>query len=529
MTEPIAPKTLDTPQTTEWVYKTWRERFILPLLIGVLVFGAIALFPAISASESLIIDAIFITTYLLVAFTTIFRFSYGVRIAVFLLSIYVLGIGELVSLNILGDGLFYFLALVIFATMLHSPRAGIISVASSIVTFIVIGWLINNNYIVVLNSSATPAKIADWFSAGAALIMFGVVIIIGFRQLESEFSAAQSQISSTLTELREERNNLETRVEERTLQLRRINEVERAVSAILNIDEILPMSTRFVQNEFGFYYTAIYLLDPTGQWAELKEAAGEAGRLMMEKKVRFNINGKSQVAQAIRTKTGQIMRDTNQIKIDNPMFPYTRSLVVVPLVVGDTVLGALEMHSSRDNEFLPQDLDAYQNMANGISISIENSRLFQEAQQSIMEMQATQRQYLESSWNSLSLEKSLNYALGDMEFEDSNPLEIPLSLRNQTIGQILAAGETEWSSEQKNLIEAIAAQATLALENARLVENSQLTASQERLTNEIIAKIWSSPNMDGILQTTVRELGRSLEAAEVQIEVSMEGLNDNKQ
>ncbi|HND50543.1 MAG TPA: GAF domain-containing protein, partial [Anaerolineales bacterium] len=330
----------------------------------------------------------------------------------------------------------------------------------------------------------------------------------------------------TLDELREERNNLDNRVQERTNQLRRINEVGRAVAAILDINEILPLAAKYIQNEFDFYYTAVYLLDITGQWADLKEAIGETGKVMKERKHRVNTNGKSLVAQVIRSKTGQIMQDTNQIRQENPMFPYTRSLIVVPLVVGDTILGALEMHSSKDNEFLPQDLDAYQNMANGISIAIENARLFQEAQQSIMEMRATQRQYLETAWSSLASEKSLDYALGDADLADTNSLEVPLALRNQTIGQIFTAGSSEWTNEQKSLIEAIAAQATLALENARLVENSQFTAAQERLTNEIIAKIWAASNLDGILQTTVRELGRNLEASEVEIEVSMEDLPD---
>ena len=515
-------------EATERVYKTWREGFILPLLIGVLIFGGFALSQAVIASENVFIDGIFISAYLLVAVTAVFKFSYNFRVTAFLFGIYILGVGELLSLGILGDGLFFFLALIIFATMLVSPRAGIAAIAMGIITFIIVGWSMMTGRFDALFTDIAPAKLQDWFSAGGALIMFGAVIIIGFGQLEKEFSEAQGKISSTLDALREERNNLETRVQERTLQLRRINEVERAVAAILDIDEILPLAAKYIQNEFGFYYTAVYLLDPTGQWAELREAIGETGKVMKEKKHRLNTNGKSLVAQVIRSKTGQIMQDTNQIRLENPMFPYTRSLIVVPLVVGDTILGALEMHSSKDDEFLPQDLDAYQNMANGVSIAIENSRLFQDAQQSIMEMKATQRQYLETAWNSLASEKSLHYALGDMDLAENNPLEVPLALRNQTIGQILMAGSTEWTNEQKSLIEAIAAQATLALENARLVEDSQYTASQERLTNEIISKIWASPNMDSILQTAVRELGRSLEASEVEIEVSVEDVTNDE-
>jgi GAF domain-containing protein len=46
------------------------------------------------------------------------------------------------------------------------------------------------------------------------------------------------------------------------------------------------------------------------------------------------------------------------------------------------------------------------------------------------------------------------------------------------------------------------------------------------LVNEITSKIWASTTIDSILQTTVRELGRALEAAEVDIEVSMAGNNE---
>ena len=41
---------------TARVYRTWREGFILPLLIGVLVFGAFALLPAVNASDNVFID-----------------------------------------------------------------------------------------------------------------------------------------------------------------------------------------------------------------------------------------------------------------------------------------------------------------------------------------------------------------------------------------------------------------------------------------------------------------------------------------
>jgi GAF domain-containing protein len=129
-------------------------------------------------------------------------------------------------------------------------------------------------------------------------------------------------------------------------------------------------------------------------------------------------------------------------------------------------------------------------------------------------------------WLSLAENQNFEYALGNMDLDGGQEIDIPLTLRDQIIGQIKLANSEEWTPEQKKLIESIAAQAALALENARLVEDSQSVAMRERLASEITAKIWASATMDSILQTTVRELGRSLEASEVSIEVSMGGDNE---
>lgn len=521
-------QTTNPEETTRQLYKNWREGLAIPLLLGILIFGLIALIPALSSSQSVIIDAIFITAYVATGIVALFRFSYTVRMTVFLLSVYMLGISELITHGILGDSLFFFLALIIFATILLSPNAGIVATVLNIITFIVFGVLILNNYIILFNPNAPPAKLEDWISAGAAIIMFGSVIIIGFQRLEKQFLEAQIQIDTSVNALKDERNNLENKVSERTLQLRRVNQIGRAITSILDPDELLSKAAHLIEREFECYYTAFFLLDITEQWAELKEATGEAGKVLRENRHRLGVDGKSAVSIAIRTKQARIALDSgpDPIRFDNPLLPYTRSQIVIPLTVGERVLGALEMHSTKENAFSQQDVDTFQNMANEIAIALENSRLFREAQQSLSEMRATQRQYLQGAWQALTPDQNLEYSLGDNDLVNHKEIEVPLALRDQVIGEIHLENSTQWSPEQRNLIEAIATQATLALENARLVEESQSIASRERLANELISKIWASTNIDSILQTTVRELGRSLEAAEVTIEISMDDKNE---
>ncbi len=314
---------------------------------------------------------------------------------------------------------------------------------------------------------------------------------------------------------------------ERTTKLRRVNEIGRSITSILDPDELLARAARLIGDEFECYYAAVFLLDVTERWAELKEATGDAGKILRENKYRVDVKGKNLIGAAIRMRQTRIAQDTgdNPVRFDNPLLPYTRYQIAIPLAIGERVIGALELQSKQENAFLQQDAETYQNMANEIAVAFENARLFKEAQQSLAEMRATQRQYLQNAWSSTAAEQRLEYSLGENE-TGQNQIAIPLTLRDQIIGQIEMATKEDLPLEQKNLIEAIATQAALALENARLVEESQSIAARERLASEITAKVWASTSMNGILQTTARELGRALEAAEIVIELNANQKDD---
>jgi len=212
-------------------------------------------------------------------------------------------------------------------------------------------------------------------------------------------------------------------------------------------------------------------------------------------------------------------------RFQNPLLPYTRSEIALPLIAGDQVLGALDVQSTKEGAFGQQEIETLQSMANQVSIALENASLFQQVRQNLDEMRVIQRQYTTQTWNQVASREEFHYEVGDDEYIETtnkNELEVPLAMRDIVIGQIRLDGNNVWTSEQRNLIEAIAVQASLALENARLLEEGQSTATRERLISEISGKIWSSATVDGILRTAVQELGRALNASEATIELKME-------
>lgn len=340
-----------------------------------------------------------------------------------------------------------------------------------------------------------------------------------------ELGIVTVQFNRMVSRLEGLQTTLEQQVLERTKQLAATNEVGRVATSSLDPDELLARVIKLFPEQFGYYYAAIYLLDSSGKWAELRHATGEAGRVLKQNHHRLEATGRSMVGSAIREKTPRIAQVASQEKqrFENPLLPYTRSEIALPLVVGDRVLGALNVQSMKEADFGPQVIETMQNMTSQVAIALENARLFQEAQQVIKEMRAVQQQYLMEAWKGFSEENgNLEYAVGDEASKDSRMMEVPISLRDQILGHITLEQNEDWTPEQQSLVDAVVKQAAIALENARLVSESRQVAVRERMLAEINSKIWSSATVDGVLQTVVKELGRRLDASHATIELNMD-------
>jgi GAF domain-containing protein/HAMP domain-containing protein len=344
-----------------------------------------------------------------------------------------------------------------------------------------------------------------------------------------ELGIVTMQFNRMVARLESLQENLEQQVVERTKQLAATNEVGRVSASSLDPEQLLARVLPLLPEQFGYYYAAIYLLDPSGKWAELKEATGEAGRVLKQNRHRLEIAGKSMVGTAIREQAPRIAQVTSDEKqrLDNPLLPYTRSEIALPLMVGDRVLGALNVQSTRGADFGPQVIETMKSMAGQVAIALENARLFQEAQQVIRELRTVQQQYLFEGWSGFSeANEKLEYRIGDEDDDDARKLEVPISLRDQILGQIMLEGQKEWTADQQSLVDAVATQAAIALENARLVSESRQIALRERMAAEINAKIWTSATIDGVLQTVIKELGRRLNASSATIELNIDSTGE---
>ena len=172
------------------------------------------------------------------------------------------------------------------------------------------------------------------------------------------------------------------REQRRAEQFRVIGEVGRGLASILEIDELLNEIVRLIQQTFGYDHVGLALIE--GDEAVYRVGAG---KLWDDPSFEFTPSRLKVGSEGI---TGWVAASGEPLLAPDvsqePRYVWmrgchTRSELTVPLKVAGKVIGVLDAQSDRLNAFDESDLTVMQSLANQAAISIENARLYAEAQQ----------------------------------------------------------------------------------------------------------------------------------------------------
>ena len=99
---------------------------------------------------------------------------------------------------------------------------------------------------------------------------------------------------------------------------------------------------------------------------------------------------------------------------------------------------------------------------------------------------------------------------------------MPITLRDQVIGvlDLRSEGET-FSSETVSLVKEVAGRLALAMENARLLEDTRRRAAREQLVGEVTARMRETLDVETVLKTAAREIGEALELAALDVQLGV--------
>ncbi len=411
--------------------------------------------------------------------------------------------------------------------------------------------------IVFITSQSISLPVQELAQKAAALAS-GELSIRIHSERQDELGALAASFNTMAGELEATVRTLETKVEERTTDLQKqanymriAAEVARDATTSQDLDELLNRAAQLILDRFNFYHTGIFIVDADREYAILRASPTEAGRKMLEQKHRLRLGQVGLVGYAAATGIPRIALNTGQdtAYFNNPLLPNTRSEVAIPLKLDDKVLGILDVQSTQPEAFTQDDVATLQIMADQLALAIQRVELVSSLQRNLKELETTYQAFTSESWEKFSREPDFQpgYLFDGLKITplESFPADLqdalskgrtvvippireidgatavtPLKLREQVIGGIALRFQTPViDPDTIGLLDETAGRLAVALENARLYEETQSLVQRERTVSEISSRITTSFNIENILRTAVMEIGKRVPDAEVIVQL----------
>jgi hypothetical protein len=296
----------------------------------------------------------------------------------------------------LAAGLFS-LSLLAFATTLPIVSGGVTSsiateflvvvcVASLLLrgrtSFIFVGLVIAISIGVALAQmkGLLPPPILDMtnpLSAIMPLVANAIMVAALLYLATSSLGEALGRARRYGAELKAQSDQLEELVQARTRDLTRRTSYLGATTAVARESatvlgdprQLLSRVVNVVRLQFGFYHTGIFLVDPSGEWAELHAASSEGGQRMLARghRLRVGVGGVGEGIVGYVAARGEHRLATNVGKdaafFNNPDLPDTRSEIALSLQVRGEILGVLDVQSTEQDAFGEEDVNVLQSLA----------------------------------------------------------------------------------------------------------------------------------------------------------------------
>ena len=504
----------------------------------------------------------------------------GVPVGLF----YAVGIASTLNRGVLGPADLYLVVAPLVVAVLFGHREGAISALGSALLYGGLAFAQNRGWLqpdpALLYNLADPSSVYNlvvsfiMLAAVAALMLWRSRSgLIGALRDAEERRAETALSQALLRERAEELADTNVLLEKRSLQLETASELAHSAVAELDLGEWMQQAVDLICQRFDLYHVGLYLLDEDGSRAVMMAGTGDTGRQMLAQDFGCQVGGGSAIGRSVAEAQPYIAREASDA-VGQPgygvgrvtdfgeirsLLPLTRSEIALPLQSHGQMLGALDAHSTVQGAFPEEEIAALHTLADQMAVAIHDAKLFIELRQRLQELEAAQRLYVRKQFADFAARQGAPFHQrtrpGTTPLVDAVPPEVenamaqgkmvvqpgtgdgakeaalvaPIQLRGEIIGalglQEIADGRS-WTQDEIALVEAVADQMALAIENIRLLDETRQRAQRDRLIADITAQVRASMDVERILQTAVRGLGTALGTNRAYIRLSAPSSED---
>jgi len=214
-----------------------------------------------------------------------------------------------------------------------------------------------------------------------------------------------------------------TRLFESTQQrLKEVNalyRISQGLAASLDADQLIQDVLTLLQQNFGYYYVQIFLLDPVSGDLVFKRGSDEIGSKLYKQGFRLE-RGKGIIGYVAETSTPFVTNNVDDVVFfyRNPLLPYTQSELAAPIKVEGRVVGVLDIQHTAPHRLTDGDLQLITAVADQLAVALQKASLYSDLQTALQQEQAIRSQLIQSERLAL-----VGRLLASVSHELNNPLQ----------------------------------------------------------------------------------------------------------
>ena len=333
-------------------------------------------------------------------------------------------------------------------------------------------------------------------------------------ETQDEIGVLAGAFNTMTAKLREFIASLEQRVADRTRNLELAAEVGRSVSQVRALDVMLKDAAELIRSQFELYYVQVYLTDASQTNLLLLSGTGHVGEQLVGRGHRLPLNLSSINGRAATEKKAVVIADTatNATFRPNPLLPNTRSEMAVPLIVGEKVVGVLDLQSEKANALSRELLPAFEALAGQLAIAIQNANLLAETEQARAEVEAQARRLVRANWadylDAIHKPEETGFVFQQnkvrpltqeeetqsVEKEKGNSWASPIEVTGEALGNLVVElDEQTFVARGNELVNTVAQQVAQHIEALRLLESAErYRAEAEEASRRLTREGWKT-------------------------------------
>jgi len=327
-----------------------------------------------------------------------------------------------------------------------------------------------------------------------------------------------------ITERKRLEDQIREALERRGLQVQLSTQVSQSIATASSLEELYERVVTQVKEEFGYYHTQLLRYDPNQEAVVLVTGYGEIGAKMLTAGHRLPM-GEGLIGTAAAS--GEtILRPALENDPDwhaNPLLPETKGEIAVPIKLGDTILGVLDVQSNVAGALDADDQLLLEGLCGQIAVAIESTRLRADMSERLEEINRLYGAMSHEGWQTYrqSADVSSGFIFDQAGLRPARDIglaeelfaAIPLTVPGgEVIGSLAVTDDPQrpLSAEDEVFLQQVSEQVALALESARLFEQTQTAlsevqrrASELETVAELSATTSSVLDPDQLLQSVV--------------------------